>query len=89
MTTPSPQNLASFVDPRTREYIDARISQEMKAARDDISSLRTAVLALREAIHRDHGNLAAQVNDVAALVNLNPARASRLRALLEEDENEN
>ena len=48
MTTAHSRHHASQVDPTTREYINARINEELAPIRDDIEALRGALLALRE-----------------------------------------
>ena len=84
MMVPS-RHWASQVDATTREFINARIAEELKPLRDDIAAIRSALLVIREGSQRDTGELTARVNDVEALLNMSTARVARLRQMADEE----
>jgi len=86
MTNPvSSRHWASQVDATTREYIDARINEELKPLRDDIAAMRSALLVIREGGQTDVGQLTARVNDVEALLNMSTSRVAKLRQMADEE----
>lgn len=86
MTNPvHSRHWASQVDATTREYINARINEELKPLRDDIAAMRSALLVIREGGQTDVGQLTARVNDVEALLNMSTSRVAKLRQLADEE----
>lgn len=86
MTNPvSSRHWASQVDATTREYIDARINEELRPLRDDIAAMRSALLVIREGGQTDVGQLTARVNDVEALLNMSTSRVAKLRQMADEE----
>ena len=77
---------ASQIDPNLREYIDARISEEIKPFRDDIEGLRGALLALRETANFNSGNLIGRLNNMEELLSLSSSRIAQLRTLANKEE---
>ena len=63
MTTAHSRHHASQVDSTTREYINARINEELAPIRDDIEALRGALLSLRETANFNSGNLIGRLNN--------------------------
>lgn len=76
---------ASQVDATTREYINARIQEELKPIRDDIAALRGALLGIREGYQSSNGQLTARVNDMEALLKMSTSRIAQLRQLADEE----
>jgi len=76
---------ASQVDASTREYINARITEELKPVRDDIAGLRSALLGIREGNQAEIGQLTARVNDLEALLQMSTSRVAQLRRLADEE----
>tara|TARA_B100001093_G_scaffold515792_1_gene593000 strand:+ start:5774 stop:6034 length:261 start_codon:yes stop_codon:yes gene_type:complete len=76
---------ASQVDPAIREYIDAKISEEIKPFRDDIEGLRGALLALRETANFNSGNLIGRLNNMEELLSMSASRVAKLRTLANEE----
>lgn len=85
MTIASSKSFASQVDPRTREYIDARIREEIAPIRDDITSMRVALLGLREKQQAELGNMAGRLTNMEDLLSLSAARIAQLRKLASEE----
>ena len=87
MTNPvNSKHWASQVDAVTREYIDARIHEELKPMRDDIAALRSALLGIREGLQADMGQITARVNDAEELIKMSSWRVAKLRSLATEGE---
>ena len=76
---------ASQVDPVIREYVNARISEELGPIRDDIAAFRVALLGMREGYQSANGDLTARVNGVEELLNMSTTRVARLRQLADEE----
>ena len=76
---------ASQVDSVTREYVNARINEELKPIRDDMTALRSALLGIREGAQGDVGQLTARVNDVEELLRMSSSRVAKLRQLANEE----
>lgn len=76
---------ASQVDSVTREYVNARINEELKPIRDDMAALRSALLGIREGSQGDVGQLTARVNDVEELLQMSSSRVAKLRQLANEE----
>lgn len=84
---PNPVNSrhwASQVDATTREYINALIHEELKPIRDDIAALRGAILAARESLQRDMGDVAGRVTNAEDLLNMSSKRVADLAKLAKE-----
>jgi hypothetical protein len=82
MTNPiASRHWASQVDAVTREYIDARIHEELKPMRDDIEALRSAILAARESLQTDMGNVAGRMANTEELLEMSASRAARLASI--------
>ena len=87
MTNPvNSKHWASQVDAVTREYIDARIHEELKPMKDDIAALRSALLGIREGLQADMGQITARVNDAEELIKMSSWRVAKLRSLAIEEE---
>lgn len=79
MTNPVPSsNWASKIDAATREYIDARIHEELKPMRDDIEALHSAILQVRESLQRDFGDVAGRVTNAEDLIGMSSSRLAQL-----------
>lgn len=82
MTNPAPSRIfASRVDSLLRDYIDARIHEELKPLRDDIAALRGALLATRESLQRDMGNVAGRMSNTEDLLGMSTKRVADLATL--------
>lgn len=87
MTNPvHSRHWASQVDATTREYINARINEEIKPIRDDIEALRGALLSLRETANFNSGDLIGRLNNMEQLLSMSTTRIAKLRALANEDD---
>ena len=64
-----------------REYVNARINEELKPLRDDIAALRGAVLRTRESLQRDVSDSAGRLTNVEDLLNMSTKRVADLAAL--------
>ena len=87
MTTAHSRHHASQVDPTTREYINARINEELAPIRDDIEALRGALLSLRETSNFNSGNLIGRLNNMEELLSMSSTRIAQLRTLANEEGN--
>ena len=86
MTNPvHSRHWASQVDVTTREYINARINEEMRPLRDDIEALRGALLSLRETANFNSGNLVGRLNNMEELLSMSSTRIAQLRTLANEE----
>jgi len=89
MTNPAKSSAwASKVDAVVREYVNARINEELKPLRDDIAALRGAILVTRESLQRDMGNTAARVTNVEDLLSMSTKRVADLAALAKRKDGE-
>ena len=77
---------ATQVDNVIREYVTARIHEELKPVRDDTAALLSALLRIREASQSDIGTLTARVNDAEELIKMSSWRVAKLRSLAIEEE---
>lgn len=76
---------ASQVDSVIREYVNARINEELKPIRDDMAAVRSALSVMRQGSQSDIGQLTARVNDVEELLQMSSSRVAKLRQLANED----
>lgn len=82
MTSPTKSSVwASQVDPVVREYITARINEELKPLRDDIATLRVALSNNKSATEASLGEQAAKLNDQEALLGLPSYKIAKLLEL--------
>lgn len=87
MTNPiKSSSIAGQVDALIRDYVNARIHEELKPVRDDNEALRVALLRIREASQSDIGTLTARVNDAEELIKMSSWRVAKLRAIATEEE---
>ena len=77
---------ATQVDAVIRDFVNARIHEELKPVRDDTEALRGALLRIREASQSDMGTLTARVNDAEELIKMSSWRVAKLRSLSTEEE---
>lgn len=77
---------ATQVDAVIRDFVNARIHEELKPVRDDTEALRGALLRIREASQSDMGTLTARVNDEEELIKMSSWRVAKLRSLATEEE---
>ena len=87
MITAHSRHYASQVDPNTREYINARINEELAPIRDDIEALRGALLSLRETAQLNSGNLIGRLSNMEELLSMSTTRIAQLRTLANEEGN--
>ena len=78
-------NFASKVEPVIREYANARINEELAPLRDDIATLKDAILRLRESLQADLGNVSGRMTSVETLVNMSTSRLAKLKEIAKED----
>jgi len=79
MANPVPSiNWASQIDASYREYIEARIHEELKPLKDDIEALRSAILAARENLQRDVGDVAGRITNAEDVIGMSSSRLARL-----------
>ena len=84
---PNPVNSrhwASQVDETTREYIDARIHEELRPIRDDIQALFGAISRTRESLQRDMGDVAGRVTNAEDILAMSSTRVAQLAKLAKE-----
>ena len=90
MTNPvHSRHWASQVDATIREYINARIHEELKPIRDDIAALRSAILAARESLQRDMGDVAGRMANTEDLLAMSANRAAKLADLAKRMDEDN
>ena len=79
MKNPVPSSAwASKIDANTREYIDARLDEELKPIRDDIASLISAISQTRESLQRDLGDVSGRVTNAEDLIGMSGSRLAQL-----------
>lgn len=89
MKNPVPSNAwASKVDADTREYINARLEEELKPIRDDIADLIRAISQTRESLQRDMGNVAGRMANTEELLDMSASRAAKLASIAKEMDKE-
>ena len=89
MTNPVKSSVwASQVDSVVREYVNARINEELKPLRDDIAALRVAISRTRESLQRDMGDSAGRVSNVEDLLGMSAKRVADLAALAKEKDDD-
>ena len=82
MTNPVKSSVwASQVDAVVREYVNARINEELKPLRDDMAALRVAISRTRESLQRDMGDSAGRLTNVEDLLSMSTKRVADLAAL--------
>lgn len=82
MTLTASKNLASAIDPKVRDYIDAKFKEEIIPIRDDLTALNGAILAVREADEQRCNTLSARIVTVHEIIKLSSGRVERLAKLL-------
>jgi hypothetical protein len=83
---PHSRHWASQVEATTREYVNARINEELTPIRDDIEALRGALLSLRETAQLNSGNLIGRLSNMEELLSLSTSRIAQLRTLASEED---
>ena len=74
------------VDSIIREYVNARLAEELKPIRDDIAALRGAISATRESPQRDMGNVSGRMTNAEDLLNMSTKRVADLAKLAKDKE---
>ena len=78
MTLADSKALASAIDPKVRDYIDAKINEEIFPIRDDLDKLSGALLQVREADAVRCNTLSARISTVHELISLSRGRVERI-----------
>ena len=86
MTLTNSKNLASAIDPKVRDYLDAKLREEFLPIRDDLKQLASAISAVREADQQRCDTLSARVTTVHEIIKLSKGRVERLAQLLGDEE---
>ncbi len=69
------------VDSIIREYVNARLAEELKPIRDDIEALRSAISRTRESLQQDVGNIAGRVTNAEDILQMSSTRVAQLAKL--------
>mgnify|MGYP003639765650 FL=1 len=85
MTKPHSSILASRIEPHLRDYIDARINEEIKPMRDDIAACLVALSLNNGTTEVKLGEQAARLNDIDALLSLPSYKVVKLLELAQKD----
>jgi len=85
MTKPHSSVWASRVEPHLRDYIDARINEEIKPVRDDIAACLVALSHNNAATENKLGEQAAKLNDIEHVLNLPSYKIAKLLELAQKD----
>lgn len=72
------------VDSIIREYVNARLAEELKPIRDDIEALRSAISRTRESLQQDVGNVAGRITNAEDVLQLSSSRIAMLAKLAKE-----
>ena len=90
MTNPVKSSVwASKVDAVVREYVNAKLNEELKPLRDDIAALRVAISRTRESLQRDMGDSAGRLTNVEDLLSMSTKRVADLAALAKQKDDDN
>ena len=85
MTKAHSSVLASRIEPHLRDYIDARINEEMKPMRDDIAACLVALSSNNAASEIKLGEQTAKLNDIERVLNLPSYKIAKLLELAQKD----
>jgi len=69
------------VDSIIREYVNARLGEELNPIRDDIEALRSAISRTRESLQQDVGNIAGRVANAEDILQMSSTRVAQLAKL--------
>lgn len=83
-TTVPSRNLASAMDPVTRDYVNAKISEELKPIRDDMVAVLEALSEMRTENEVSKGEHVARINMVEEVLELSGAKVAKIRQLMED-----
>jgi hypothetical protein len=83
-TIVSSNAIAASVDPKTRDYIDAKLNETLKQIRDDMTVMREALSGMRTKNDVYQGEVTARVNAVEEVLELSGAKVARIRKLMED-----
>ena len=90
MTNPVKSSVwASKVDAVVREYVNAKLNEELKPLRDDIAALRVAISRTRESLQRDMGDSVGRLTNVEDLLSMSTKRVADLAALAKQKDDDN
>jgi hypothetical protein len=78
MTLADSKALASAIDPKVRDYIDAKIKEELSPIRDDLYRLRIALLEVQEADVARGDTISAQVVKIQSIIKLSRSRVEQI-----------
>ena len=69
------------VDSIIREYVNARLGEELNPIRDDIEALRSAISRTRESLQQDVGNIAGREANAEDILQMSSTRVAQLAKL--------
>jgi hypothetical protein len=82
MTLASSKNLRSAIDPKVRDYIDAKLQEEISPIRDDLSDLSCAISEVRDADLAGRDTIGALVEKIHQVLKLSRGRVEQIAAKL-------
>ena len=78
MTLADSRALASAIDPKVRDYIDAKIKEELSPIRDDLLATKVAISELRDADQQGRDTINAHVVKIQSVLNLSRGRVEQI-----------
>jgi len=78
MTLADSKALASAIDPKVRDYIDAKIKEELSPIRDDLLAIKIAISELRDADQQGRDTINAQVVKIQSIIKLSRSRVEQI-----------
>jgi hypothetical protein len=78
MTLADSKALASAIDPKVRDYIDAKIKEEISTIRDDLLAVKIAISELRDADQQGRDTINAHVVKIQSIIKLSRSRVEQI-----------
>ena len=78
MTLADSKALASAIDPKVRDYIDAKIKEELSPIRDDLVAINIAISELRDADQQGRDTINAHVVKIQSIIKLSRSRVEQI-----------
>jgi hypothetical protein len=82
MTTPHSSTIASSVDPKVRDYIEAKINEALRPIRDEIVVLNSAVLDARISNDTNSETVKSRIGSIEQILKLSRGRIEQIAAKL-------
>jgi len=86
MTLANSGTIASAVDPKVRDYVNARLKEELRPIKDDLIAIKIAISDVRAADERELADIKGLVVKIQSVLQLSRGRVEQIAEKLGDED---